>query len=206
MGESHGGVGPALALVIWILRWLYSGLELDVHYDQVEVPPIVPPIPPATLNTISAISCLLVVWLFSMVGIAIAFVPTGDVQSPMRPPTDIDEFSPTSGQLPVDVESHPAADAIDAPLEGLKALLVRMFSPSEFRIFLGRLHLPSELRDSLVEAGVSHLSYVDEAVDALQRRGLIDKKFWSLLERERPYRTSEIAELRLRFRRAQRET
>lgn len=78
----------------------------------------------------------------------------------------------------------------------LSDLLHSLFSDDEFRRFL-RDELESEgISKLLPGSAASYTTVVSDTVDALERRGLIDQKFFDLLERERPRRTEEIRRAR----------
>jgi hypothetical protein len=79
--------------------------------------------------------------------------------------------------------------------ETLEALLLDLFELNEFKDFLYGLVNGLELVDSLPSSEVSRKQYVSAAVDALQKRGILNKNFFDLLLKKRPGQITRIKEV-----------
>jgi formylglycine-generating enzyme required for sulfatase activity/serine/threonine protein kinase len=78
----------------------------------------------------------------------------------------------------------------------LNALLGSLFSAEELRVYLARERGGEDLEGSLPEVGATRATVVSAAVDALRRRGLIDRDFFDNLEAARPLRVGDIRKVR----------
>ncbi len=74
----------------------------------------------------------------------------------------------------------------------LPALLIELFSEAELRPFLRKLPRATDLVEALPGQTATYAHQVDEAVAALQRRGLVNSALFDALRRERPVRVADI--------------
>ncbi|HEY0134659.1 MAG TPA: ABC transporter ATP-binding protein [Nannocystis sp.] len=74
----------------------------------------------------------------------------------------------------------------------LHTLLAALFDADELRVFLHGFRAPEDLGRSLPGGIASHDQLIGAAVQALQRRGLLDQEFFGALVRARPRRAREI--------------
>lgn len=78
----------------------------------------------------------------------------------------------------------------------LNELLASLFNSEELRSHLAMERDGGNLAHALPGAGVSHARLVSEAVDALRRRGLVDRDLFDNLESARPGRIRDIRKVR----------
>jgi serine/threonine protein kinase len=81
----------------------------------------------------------------------------------------------------------------------LNALFESLFSAEELRVHLALGREGGDLEGALPEVGVPRATLIFAAVEALKRRGLIDRDFFNNLEAARPKRIGDIRTVRTKW-------